>query len=53
MYFWQNRDQKSGSLNKMYEVAKISKQGFAKQRRRQYSYKEEEHILPVLVTMYW
>jgi len=49
MYFWLNRDKKSGSLNKMYEVVNITKQGFAKRRKRQFSYKEEELYVKSIV----
>lgn len=49
MFFWHNRDKKSGSLNKLYEVAQITKQGFAKQRKRQFSYREEEQYVKEIV----
>lgn len=49
MYFWLNRDKKSGSLNKLYECAGITKQGFAKQRKKQVSYKEEESYVKFIV----
>lgn len=49
MYFWLNREAKSGSLNQMYKVVGISKQGFAKQRKRQSQYKEEERFVKDIV----
>ena len=49
MYFWLNRDKKSGSLNKMYKSANITKQGFAKRRKRQSSYREEELYVKSIV----
>ena len=49
MYFWLNRDQKSGSLNQMYKAVGITKQGFAKNRKRQLVHKEEERYVIEIV----
>ena len=50
MYFWLNRDKKSGSLNNLYKVADITKQGFAKKRKSSKSYKEEERYVIDIVS---
>lgn len=50
MYFWIYRNEKSGSLNSMYKVVGITKQGFSKRRRRQSSYKEEvSHVKDIVL----
>jgi transposase InsO family protein len=45
MYYWLNRNTVSYSLNSIYNAIGITKQGFAKQRKRNKSYKEEESYI--------
>lgn len=48
-YFWKNRTEVSWSLNSLYKVVGISKQGFAKNRKRRLAHIEEARYVEEIV----